>query len=122
MKILKLATLSVAVCTFLAAQNFPNRGPIPFNSFDINGDNIVTSKEFYKVRNDRMTQKAQQNMPMRNAGNAPSFEDMDKNGDGKLTKEEFDKFRSERMQQMQRGKGMPGGNNGQGMGRMMNNK
>lgn len=124
MKTLRIAAMSVAVCSFLVAQNLPNRGPIPFNSFDVNNDGVITSEEFYKVRNDKMTQMAKQNMPMRNAANAPIFESMDKNKDGKLTKEEFNEFRLQRMQNNMKNKAQ-GMGNGMGMQQgkgMMNNK
>ncbi|RXJ96506.1 hypothetical protein CRV00_02505 [Malaciobacter molluscorum] len=122
MKTLRIAAISVALCSFLVAQNTPNRGPMPFSSFDLNNDGVITSEEFYKVRNDRMTQKAQQNMPMRNAANAPAFESMDKNKDGKITKEEFTEFRLERMKNNMKNKGQGMGmQQGKGMG-MMNNK
>lgn len=126
MKTLKIAAMSVALCSFLVAQNLPNRGPIPFNSFDVDNNGVITSEEFYKVRDERMTQMAQQNMPMKNASNAPMFEQMDKNKDGNLTKEEFNQFRVDRMQnnRMNKSQGM-GMQQGQGMGLgkgMMNNK
>ncbi|AXX86787.1 EF-hand domain-containing, calcium-binding protein [Malaciobacter marinus] len=120
MKTFKIAILSIATCTLLVAQNFPNRGPIPFNSYDQNSDGEITSKEFYDVRAERMTQKANQNMPMRNAQNAPSFEDIDKNGDKKITTQELQSYQLNKMSTRMNNKGM---NNGQGMnrGQGMNN-
>ncbi|SKB27686.1 EF-hand domain-containing protein [Malaciobacter marinus] len=133
MKTFKIAILSIATCTLLVAQNFPNKGPIPFNSYDQNTDGEITSKEFYDVRAERMTQKANQNMPMRNAQNAPSFEDIDKNGDKKITKEELQDYQLNKMstrmnnkgmnkgQGMNQGQGMKGQGMNQGQGRGMNN-
>ncbi|AXH09423.1 hypothetical protein CP960_04150 [Malaciobacter halophilus] len=122
MKTLKIATLVVATCTLLGAQNLTNRGPIPFNSYDTNSDGKITSKEFYDVRAERMTQKANQNMPMRNAQNAPSFEEIDKNADGNLTKQELQDFQINRMSNRMNNKGMNKGQGrgmGQGQGRGM---
>ena len=73
----------------LAAQNIPDRGPIKFEVYDTNNDRVVSESEFYNARANRMSKKAKQGKPMRNAGNAPEFGLFDTNNDGKLTKVEL---------------------------------
>ena len=73
----------------LAAQNIPDRGPIKFEVYDTNNDRVVSESEFYNARANRMSKKAKQGKPMRNAGNAPEFGLFDTNKDGKLTKVEL---------------------------------
>ena len=99
-----VASLSV-VSTSLAAQNLPLRGPIPFSSFDINADGFISEKEFNDTRAARMTQKASQGMPMRNAGNAPDFGMLDTDNDGKLTKIELLEGQNKQMQKNRANKG-----------------
>ncbi|NCD11397.1 MAG: EF-hand domain-containing protein [Epsilonproteobacteria bacterium] len=80
------------------------RGPVAFESYDTNKDNIITQEEFQGVKNERMSAKAEANMPMRNASNTPEFGFFDTNKDGKITKDEYQKGQLERMQD-RRGKG-----------------
>ena len=65
-------SLSVMSSTVIA-QDLPERGPIPFASYDKNKDGSVSEDEFYNTRATRMSKKASQGMPMRNAANAPDF-------------------------------------------------
>lgn len=82
----------------LLSQDFPVRGPVPFATYDTNGDGYVSEEEFYAVRDARKTEKEAQGYPMRNADNAPAFSALDKDKDGKLTELELLKGQSEQMQ------------------------
>ncbi len=60
-----------------------------FSDFDLNQDGALTEQEFYDARNNRMSARASQGYPMKNAAHAPSFQDIDSNGDGRISPEEF---------------------------------
>ena len=90
----------------LIAKDLPNRGPIEFSSYDTNKDGFVSEQEFNDLREKRMEQKAEAAMPMKNAGNAPSFAMFDTNKDGKLTEVELLKGQNKQMQNNQKNMGM----------------
>ena len=90
----------------LIAQDFPTKGPIEFSSYDTNKDGFVSEQEFNDLRAKRMEQKAEAAMPMKNAGNAPSFAMFDTNKDGKLTEVELLKGQNKQMQNNQKNMGM----------------
>ena len=101
------------------SEGMPVRGPIPFTSFDKDGNGFISEQEFYDVRGERMAAKAAEGRPMRGAASAPSFSDFDTNGDGKLTQNELaagQKARMENRPGMGMGQGM---GQGKGMGRNM---
>lgn len=108
-KILRLSlvvasSLSV-MSTAIFAQDLPVRGPIPFSSFDINGDGSVSEKEFKDTRAVRITQRKSQGLPMRNASNAPDFSVLDTDNDGKLTKVELLEGQNKQMQKNRANRG-----------------
>ncbi|SFV89630.1 hypothetical protein MNB_SV-4-196 [hydrothermal vent metagenome] len=74
-------------------QNRPS-----YADFDLNHDGKVTQKEFYDAQAARMTQRAKEGRPMKNAANAPTFKTIDSNGDGVISESEFNTFRMQRMQ------------------------
>lgn len=91
-------------------MGWDRQGPMPgrysmgrnrpgFSDFDLNGDGRLTENEFTEARNRRMSERARQGYPMRNAANAPSFADIDANADGAVTARELDNFRTQRMRQ-----------------------
>jgi len=102
----------------LIAKDLPNRDPIEFSSYDTNKDGFVSEKEFNDLRAIRMEEKAQTGMPMKNAGNAPSFAMFDTNKDGKLTEIELLKGQNKQMQNNQKNMGQ--GMMGQGMAQKAN--
>lgn len=123
--LVKIAKLSLAVVgvlsvvsTLTLAEDLPTRGPIPFSTYDTNKDGFVSESEFYDARGARMSEKATQGMPMRNAANAPDFSEFDTDKDGKLTKVEL---LEGQMQQMQQNRAKMGagqmGSGMKGMGR-----
>lgn len=117
MKKLIVNMLSIAVLSSTAygVQNAAQN----FKMADVNGDNIVTSEEFYNNQAKNMEQKANQGKALRNAQNAPKFEDVDTNGDGKLELNEYNTFHNQRREQMmeQRANQRNWKGQGQGMGR-----
>ena len=60
-----------------------------FESFDLNKDGMINSKEMEEARQKRMEEKASEGKMMKNIGNQPTFSDIDTNKDGNISKEEF---------------------------------
>lgn len=108
----------VVVSTSAFARDLPLRGPIPFSNYDTNKDGAVSESEFNDVRATRMSEKASQGMPMKNAANAPAFSEFDADHDGKLTQNELLEGQNKQMQKNRANMGSPQmGNNMKGMGR-----
>ncbi len=103
---LMAAMLLGAVPAIVQAEEMPDRGPVPFQFYDTDGDNLISEDEFYDLRAKRMQQRADAGYPMRNAGNAPEFSTFDSNGDGMLTPEELSAGQQAQMMQKRGGKGM----------------
>ena len=103
------------VSSSLNAANIPARGPVPFSVYDANNDGYVTEQEFYDVRAQRIQQRVDQGMPMRNVGNSPDFSAFDANGDGKLTELELTKGQNAMMQNRKQNM-MGNGNKAKGFG------
>lgn len=78
----------------------PGRHMPSFDEFDLDGDGVLREQEFYQARTQRMSERAQQNYPMRNAPNAPEFGDLDADGDGRVTPEEFAAAQAEQRRRM----------------------
>lgn len=112
MKFPKILVTSVLVLlgSFAQAEDLPARGPIPFTTYDADGNGVVTEAEFNAIRAERMEDRAEAGRPMRGLANASSFADFDKDADGKLTPAELAAG-----QQAQR-QASPGGGMGRGAG------
>lgn len=110
MKNLKTVLLSVvlACSTLVAAQDLPNRGPVPFAIYDVDGNGTINKAEFDALKEKKMNQKAEEGKLLRNAGMSPTFEDIDVNKDGNISKEELRIHQEMRFQQ--RNTNMPMGN------------
>ena len=65
-----------------------HQGPT-YSDLDANADEAVTSEEFYAFRAQRMAERAEAGGKMKNAKNAPTFEDLDLDDDGNLSEAEF---------------------------------
>ena len=117
MKYLKTVTLAVGAVCLLGSLAFgaglSERGPISFDIYDTDENGYVSEKEFYDARAKRMTIRAEQGMPMRNAGNAPEFGQFDTNKDGKLSKTELLEGQNAQMQNKRSNRGQKGQGRGQ---------
>lgn len=75
------------------ADDMPARGPIPFATFDKDGDGFVSEQEFNAAHEERLK---------RMAAAAPSFSDLDSDHDGKLTADELAAGRKARMDEFRK--------------------
>lgn len=105
-----LGVTSVSV----VSSELPARGPIPFATYDQDGNGSISKQEFMLVRNERMAAKAEQGRPMKGTGNQPSFETFDKDHDGLLTRDEL--IEGQQLQ-MQNRRGTQGQSSKMGQGR-----
>jgi len=85
-----LATLLALAVTPLPAADpdMPARGPVPFSSFDADGNGQVSQEEFNRAHTERLQQRTRSEKQYRYMGNAPAFGDIDSNADGGLSREE----------------------------------
>jgi hypothetical protein len=67
--------------------------------YDTDGEEGLSSKEYYECRAHHMAERAREGGKMKNAGNMPTFEAIDSNGDGVLSREEFAAHQAERQRQ-----------------------
>lgn len=105
----------------------PERGPIPFEAYDLDGDGFVTEMEYTETHNKRIQERAEAGYPMRGMQErgVASFAAFDGDGDGKLTREELEAGQTERWEEQrmqrredmrQRGSGPRSGARGRGRG------
>jgi len=124
---ISLAVISIVTIlpTSIVAKNISVKGPISFSVYDTNNNNLISENEFYEARALRMSQKANQNRPMKKAGNAPDFNSFDTNNDGSLTKTELLEGQNKQMQRNRENRGskqksqINNKNNTQGNGKNM---
>ncbi len=98
-------------------EQAPTRGPVPFSTYDANGDGVVSEEEFLQVKGKRMSARAAEGKPMRGAASAPAFSDFDTSGDGMLTPDELAAGQKERMEERRRSQMKPGRGAGRGKGK-----
>ena len=77
-------------------EAYERRGPISFEVMDLDGNGVVTQAEHAQVRAERQRVRSRQGFPMRNAGNAPPFEQIDRDGSGALDRDELSAWQSRR--------------------------
>ena len=80
-----VSLLAAAVTLGAQAQPYGGRGPMPFDTMDLDRDGYVSSREFSQHRDARMAARAGQGRLLRNAGQAPRFENWDADGNGLLS-------------------------------------
>ena len=80
-----ISLLTAAVTLGAQAQPYGGRGPMPFGAMDLDGDGYVSSGEFSQPRSARMAARAAQGRLLRNASQAPRFENWDADGNGLLS-------------------------------------
>ncbi len=108
-KIIVLALLVGASTTFSAhSTELPKRGPIPFATYDIDGDGFISKNEFQTIRAQRRAARAANKRSTRNASNSSRFSKTDLNGNGQLSRDELAARQQAKKQRI---------GNGQGMGR-----
>jgi len=104
----------------LQAEPLPQRGPIPFNSYDINSNDFISQDEFNTIRTLRMENRAALGFPVQSTASKPNFNQFDTNKDGQLNPDELargqqlqrQKMQSQRMNMRQgQGRGMNRGRN-----------
>lgn len=66
-----------------------------YADIDTNADKAVSAEELYAFRAQRMAARVEAGGKMKNAKNAPTFEDLDLDGDGNLSADEFAQHQSE---------------------------
>lgn len=91
MKSLKILTFGLCLIgtTMLVAETLPLRGPLPFDTYDKDSNNVITKKEFDLIKIERKNQKSESGRLMRNISNSPTFADIDTNADGIITRDEL---------------------------------
>lgn len=94
--VLSIATISCASIIAFAVPTAQEK----FSVADTNGDQIITSEEFYNDQARKMEIKSSEGKALRGAATAPQFDNVDANNDGKVTNDEFSKFHTVRQAQM----------------------
>ena len=84
-----LLLASAAAVTYAQSIEVPSRGPIPFESFDRDGNGSISEEEFYAVRGERMAARAAEGRMLRRAAQAPSYSDIDLNSDKAISRKEL---------------------------------
>ena len=105
----KLTLLGLLSLTLLAGsaisspgeyeKYYLQRGPMPFEVLDRNGDGIVTAEEHAIVRSERQATRSSAGYMMRNARRPFSFEQADLDGSGALSRDELSKWQTKCFQQ-----------------------
>lgn len=81
------------------SQPLPQRGPIPFNNYDLNSNGAISQEEFNSIRGLRMESREAQGFPILNMAAEPDFKQFDTDKNGLLNPDELT-----RGQQLQRQK------------------
>jgi Ca2+-binding EF-hand superfamily protein len=84
-----LMSSSCILVAVASAEQLPMRGPIPFSSYDRNGNAIIDKQEFSAVQAERNQQRSMLHIPKSYTPEPPVFADYDRNGDGGITADEL---------------------------------
>lgn len=90
-------------------------GPLPFQTFDVDGNGSISRQEFETVHAQRRSARTNQGGPMRGQATSPKFQYFDSNDDGQLSQKELLSGQHNRMLMMKQS----GKRGGRGMGRNM---
>jgi Ca2+-binding EF-hand superfamily protein len=88
------------------------RGPLPFITFDLNGDGAISQQEFDTILAQRKLAPNPQGYSARRINDPPSFTKFDLNGDGTLSPQELLQGQNRRRAQRQQGMSDDGGRSG----------
>jgi Ca2+-binding EF-hand superfamily protein len=97
------------------AADMPLRGPIPFDSFDADGNKMISPQEFVETHNQRKKMRTDANMPMGRMFDDQAFTYFDTNGDNLISPEELEAGRKAMQQRSGMQQGMPQNGPQQGM-------
>lgn len=75
--------------TSAQSSEIPSRGPIPFNTYDVDGSGSISEQEFDSAQAKRLEIRATAGLAVRNAPSVPSFSELDRNSDGQLNQDEL---------------------------------
>ncbi len=106
----KWSVISLALGAFIALQaaDAPvKQGPLGFKAYDQDKNGVISREEFDDTRSKLMQKRAEEGRPMRNAGNAPTFEFFDADGDGGITPAELREGRQKRQEERRGAKQKP---------------
>jgi hypothetical protein len=73
----------------VTAQDLPTRGPIPFSSWDTDGNGTIDEAEFNSIREQRQEMAKSGGYKQKNMATAPTFAQIDKDNNSKITPEEL---------------------------------
>lgn len=76
--------------------------PVPFTSFDRNGDSVITEDEFNQTRAERIQKRMEDGRRMRGMANTAAFADIDTDHDGQISPKEFEEHQIQHRRQMQK--------------------
>lgn len=107
-----LGALSISTGLILAG-NVSAKGPIPFTSYDADGNGIITEEEFEAAREKQQAEMRTSGRLGKGQATAPSFADVDNDKDGQISAQELKDIQAR--QQANRGMGR-GQGKGQGRG------
>ena len=121
MKIKKTLTTAMILGTIclsgglLLASELPNRGPLPFASWDKDGNGSIDQQEFETVRQQRQAAMKAGGQMGRNMASAPAFSRIDTDGNGLISAEELTAIQGKQIRY--NGKGQAGNKRNMAMGR-----
>ncbi len=98
------------------AEDLPTRGPVPFSSWDADGNGTIDEQEFNTMREKRQAAVKADGRRGKNMANAPAFARIDTDGDGKITAEELSARQQKYGNRQFMGKGRHGSGKGMQQG------